>query len=180
MSRRTWQGASTNRRHDVGKRQVRSLLVAVLVAVLVTATAVSAPASLPAQAGEVVTSRNVTLEERTRDVASQLRCPVCQGNSIQDSPSELAQEMKGVVRDQLAAGKTPDEVRQYFVDKYGEWILLEPKASGFNLVVYLLPLVGVLVGGVIIWRSVKKWTAEPAVAEGAAVEPGAVDRGHAP
>lgn len=106
-------------------------------------------------------SSDPVLEERTRQVAAVLRCPVCQGNSIQDSPSELAQEMKGVVRDQLAAGKSPEEVKQYFVDKYGEWILLEPEASGFNLVVYLLPLAAVLAGGVVIWRAVRKWTTPP-------------------
>lgn len=128
-------------------------------AALALALSIGAAGARPAVAQEAVTSRNLTLEERTRMVASELRCPVCQGNSIQDSPSELAQEMKGVVRDQLAAGKTPDEVKQYFIDKYGEWILLEPKASGFNLVVYLLPVVGVLIGGVIIWRSVRRWTA---------------------
>jgi len=135
----------------------------VLVLALLGTDLVRGPA-LGAQ--EVVTTRNRTLEERTRAVASELRCPVCQGNSIQDSPSELAQEMKGVVRDQLASGKTPDEVKQYFIDKYGEWILLEPKATGFNLVVYILPMIGVLIGGALIWRSVKKWTAPPASADG--------------
>ena len=107
-------------------------------------------------------STDTLLEARTRAVAAQLRCPVCQGNSIEDSPSELAQDMKGVVREQLASGKSPDEVKQYFIAKYGEWILLEPKASGFNLVVYALPMVMVLIGGVVVWRAVKKWTAEPA------------------
>ena len=108
-------------------------------------------------------SNDPVLEEKARQVASELRCPVCQGNSIQDSPSELAQEMKGVVRDQLASGKSPDEVKAYFVAKYGEWILLEPKASGFNLVAYLLPVVMIAVGGLVIWRAVAKWTsaAEP-------------------
>jgi cytochrome c-type biogenesis protein CcmH len=107
------------------------------------------------------------LEARTREVAAQLRCPVCQGNSIQDSPSELALEMKGVVREQLQSGKSPDEVKRYFVDKYGEWILLEPKAEGFNLLVYLLPVLGIAVGVLVIWRAVKKWTL-PADAAGGA------------
>lgn len=120
---------------------------------------------LRAQEKSAPVSTDPVLEEKTRKVASELRCPVCQGNSIQDSPSELAQEMKGVVRDQLASGKTPEQVKQYFIDKYGEWILLEPKASGFNLVVYLLPLVMVGVGGAVIWRAVKKWTAAPAGAQ---------------
>lgn len=116
----------------------------------------------PVQEKSAPVSNDPVLEEKTRQVAAELRCPVCQGNSLQDSPSELAQEMKGVVRDQLASGRTPEQVKQYFVDKYGEWILLEPKASGFNLVVYLLPLVMVGVGGAVIWRAVRKWTAAPA------------------
>jgi cytochrome c-type biogenesis protein CcmH len=156
-----------------GRREVSALLArgleAVLFAavVLLTATpggvgaqapAPSAPASA-AQERSAPVSDDPVLEETTRQVAAELRCPVCQGNSIQDSPSELAQEMKGVVRDQLASGKTPAEVKAYFVAKYGEWILLEPKASGFNLVVYVLPLVMVLAGGFVIWRAVRKWTA---------------------
>lgn len=135
--------------------------------VLTFGLALAMPVAARAQQAEVVTTGTNTLEERTRAVASQLRCPVCQGNSIQDSPSELAQEMKGVVRDQLAAGKRPDEVIQYFVDKYGEWILLEPKPSGFNLVAYLLPVIGLLGGGLVIWRSVRKWTAAPAAPDDA-------------
>lgn len=150
---------------------LRTFALRALVSVCL-ALPVAAPEAVRAQEKEVVTTGTNTLEERTRAVASQLRCPVCQGNSIQDSPSELAQEMKGVVRDQLAAGKRPDEVIQYFVDKYGEWILLEPKPSGFNLVAYLLPLVGLLGGGLVIWRSVRKWTTVPAPDDAAASGPG--------
>ncbi|MEP6731002.1 MAG: cytochrome c-type biogenesis protein CcmH, partial [bacterium] len=78
-------------------------------------------------------ARDSALEARTSAVAAELRCPVCQGLSIQDSPSELAQSMRSLVRDQLADGKSPDQVKAYFVSKYGEWILLAPKAHGFNV-----------------------------------------------
>jgi cytochrome c-type biogenesis protein CcmH len=98
------------------------------------------------------------LDEATRELASALRCPVCQGVSIQDSPTELAREMKGVIHAQLEAGRTPDQVRAYFVERYGEWVLLEPEARGFNLVVYLLPLLGLLVGGVLVGGMVRRWT----------------------
>lgn len=99
------------------------------------------------------------LEARTRAVASQLRCPVCQGLSLQDSPSELAQEMRGVVKEQLRAGRTPDEVKQYFINRYGEWILMEPQRHGFNWLVYSLPAV-VLVGGLaLIYVALRRWTA---------------------
>ena len=89
---------------------------------------------------------------------------MCQGNSIQDSPSELAQQMRDLIRDQLRSGKSPDEVRAYFVDKYGEWILLSPKATGVNLVVYLVPFVAVLLGGFIVWRTLRRWTSPSAAA----------------
>jgi cytochrome c-type biogenesis protein CcmH len=105
------------------------------------------------------------LEARTKEVASVLRCPVCQGLSIQDSPSELSLQMKAVVRQQLREGKSPQEVKAYFVSKYGEWILLEPKASGANLLVYLLPIALVLGGGVFIWVMVRKWSASGSAAE---------------
>jgi cytochrome c-type biogenesis protein CcmH len=106
-----------------------------------------------------VTAADSAIERMTTTLASELRCPVCQGNSIQDSPSELALQMRDVIRDQLRAGKTPDEVRAYFVDKYGEWILLAPKAEGLNLLVYFIPLAAVLTGGFIVWRTVRRWTA---------------------
>jgi cytochrome c-type biogenesis protein CcmH len=102
--------------------------------------------------------RDSVLEARTREVASILRCPVCQGLSIQDSPSPLAQEMKGVVRDQLRAGRTPQQVKAYFVSKYGEWILLQPTARGFNLAVYILPVVMLLGGMVLIVVLARKWS----------------------
>src|SRR5687767_15874271 len=96
--------------------------------------------ALALQGAPAVTTDTI-LEARTREVASGLRCPVCQGLSIQASPSELAVQMKDVVRQQLKEGKSPDEVRAYFVSKYGEWVLLEPKASGMNLLVYAAPIV---------------------------------------
>jgi cytochrome c-type biogenesis protein CcmH len=99
-----------------------------------------------------------SLEARTTAVASTLRCPVCQGESIQDSPSELAQQMRSVVRDRLRAGQTPDEVRAYFVSRYGEWILLQPKMTGLNILLYVLPVVLVVGGLILIVILVRRWT----------------------
>jgi cytochrome c-type biogenesis protein CcmH len=98
------------------------------------------------------------LEARVKEVSAILRCPVCQGLSIQDSPSELSLQMKDVVRQQLREGKSEEEVKAYFVSKYGEWILLEPKASGINLVVYALPVVLVVLGAGFLWMMVRKWS----------------------
>ena len=104
------------------------------------------------------------LEERTKEIAAHLRCPVCQGLSIEDSPSELSLQMKQVVRDQLRAGKSPEQIKAYFVSKYGEWILLEPKPAGMNLAVYLLPVLLLIGGGALIVVMVKRWTSVPAQA----------------
>ena len=104
------------------------------------------------------TAGSPDLERRTSEVAAGLRCPVCQGVSVEDSPTDLARQMRATVRDQLASGKSPDEVRQYFVDRYGEWILLEPKASGFNLLVYVLPWLAMLAGLSVIVLAVRRWT----------------------
>ena len=121
-------------------------------------TGIRAPGVTTRVAGDSV------LEARTRAVASQLRCPVCQGLSLQDSPSELSQEMRDLVREQLKAGKSPDEVKQYFVNRYGEWILLDPQAHGFNWVVYALPVLLLVVGGAVLVVAVRRWSARPATA----------------
>lgn len=118
-----------------------------------TPVAPTASATTQAAAGDSV------LEARTSAVAAQLRCPVCQGLSLQDSPSDLAQSMRSVVREQLAQGKTPDQVKAYFVSKYGEWILLAPPPHGFNLLAYAMPVLVVVGGGALIAIAVRRWTA---------------------
>lgn len=102
------------------------------------------------------------LDERVKRVASRLRCPVCQGESIQDSPAELAMQMKLLVREQLWEGKSEDQVLDYFMGRYGQWIMLEPRAEGFNLIVYWLPVLFLVFGGAAIWMAVKRWTVTPA------------------
>lgn len=129
-----------------------SALVLMLALVLAPATALAQQAA-PRDEAE--------LEKLTSAVASQLRCPVCQGMSVEDSPTELARDMRAVVREQLASGKSPEEVKAYFVSKYGEWILLEPKPRGLNLAIYLLPVVVLGAGAGLIVRSVRRWTGAP-------------------
>jgi cytochrome c-type biogenesis protein CcmH len=109
------------------------------------------------------------LEAQVREIAQQLRCPVCQGLSVGDSPSELAHEMRNLVREQLQEGKTPVEVLDYFVQRYGEWILLAPPKRGFNLVVWVLPFVLLPAGGIAVYVGTRRWVraapaAEPAPA----------------
>jgi cytochrome c-type biogenesis protein CcmH len=66
--------------------------------------------------------------------------------------------MRSVVRDRLRAGQTPDEVRAYFVSRYGEWILLQPKMTGLNILLYVLPVALVVGGLILIVILVRRWT----------------------
>jgi cytochrome c-type biogenesis protein CcmH len=97
-------------------------------------------------------------DQQVYEVASELRCVVCQNLSVADSPSEMATQMRAIVRERLATGQTPAQVRQYFVERYGEWILLSPPRRGFNLVVWLAPLVAVVVGLGLVALLLRRWT----------------------
>ena len=122
--------------------RLRSLLVALLVPVIATAQQAAVSDSV--------------LEARTTEIARTLPCPVCQGESIQDSPADLAQQMRLLVKDKLRDGQSPDEIRAYFVGRYGEWILLEPKMTGLNIALYVFPILLIIGGVVFILRFVRR------------------------
>jgi len=124
-------------------RPPRSLSVLILLAVV---------AAVPARATAPVS------EEAVHEVAAQLRCVVCQNLSVADSPSEMAQQMRAMVRERLAAGDTPEQVVQYFVERYGDWILLAPKRQGFTLLVWVLPPLGLLAGLGVLAVLLRTWT----------------------
>jgi cytochrome c-type biogenesis protein CcmH len=97
------------------------------------------------------------LEAQVREIALQLRCPVCQGLSVGDSPSELATEMRTLIREQLQQGKTPAQVLEYFAQRYGEWILLAPPKRGFNLIIWVLPFVLLPIGAAAVYLGARRW-----------------------
>jgi cytochrome c-type biogenesis protein CcmH len=97
------------------------------------------------------------LERQVKEIAAQLRCPVCQNLSIADTPSKLGENMRGLIRDQLQRGLTREEVIAYFVSKYGTWILLEPEPRGLNLIVWWGPLLGLLGGLTGLILVVRRW-----------------------
>lgn len=87
---------------------------------------------------------------RIERLGKQLRCPVCRGVPITDSPSELATQMMEVLRQQVNEGKSDEEILKYFEERYGEWILLKPKPEGMNLAIWILPALFLLGGAVFI------------------------------
>jgi len=100
------------------------------------------------------------LEDRVREVAEGLRCVVCQNLSVADSPSDLAKEMRNVVRELIQQGKSPAEIRAYFVSRYGEFVLLAPPKRGFNLLLWGLPFLAIAAGACGVYFVAKRWTAQ--------------------
>ena len=97
------------------------------------------------------------LDDQTRATAAELRCVVCQNLSVADSPSEMAQQMRAIVREQLQAGKSPDQIKDFFVSKYGEWVLLKPKTTGFGALLWILPYVVLALGVIMALWFVCRW-----------------------
>jgi cytochrome c-type biogenesis protein CcmH len=110
------------------------------------------------------------LETRTVQVSSLLRCPTCQGLSINDSPARMARAMKEQTRELLAQGYSGEQVMTYFEKAYGEFVRLEPPRRGINWLVWLSPVAFLIVGFFVVRRVVGKMSApKPAMTE----EPGA-------
>ena len=85
-----------------------------------------------------------------------LRCLVCQGQSVGDSNSEFAQTIKLVVRDQIKDGKTEKEIYEFLIEKYGDWIVYKPPLNKVNFVLWLFPYLVFVAGGTIIFLFLKK------------------------
>jgi len=100
-------------------------------------------AEAPGPAARASTSEE--LDALVTQIASKLRCPECRAQSVAESSSRISRAMREDIRERLEAGQTPEEIVQFFLDSYGDFILLQPRARGLNLLVYLLPAAGFLV-----------------------------------
>jgi cytochrome c-type biogenesis protein CcmH len=106
--------------------------------------------------GSAATAASVS-EDEVHAIASELRCVVCQNLSVADSPSEMARQMRDLIRERLVAGDRPPEVKAYFVQRYGDWVLLAPPARGLNLLLWLAPFGAVAAGLVVVATLVRRW-----------------------
>jgi len=77
------------------------------------------------------------LEQRARDISAGLRCLVCQNQSIDDSDADLARDLRVLVRERLVAGDSDEQVRQYLVDRYGEYVLLNPRVGSHTILLWI-------------------------------------------
>lgn len=85
-------------------------------------------------------------------IASTLRCPVCQGESAAESNAGVSVEMRRIIAEKLAQGESEVQIQQYFVDRYGQWILYSPPKRGIAGLVWLSPLVALALIGLALWR----------------------------
>jgi len=94
-------------------------------------------------------------DDQVRKIADQLRCPTCQAQSVKDSEAGLSVNMKMKIRELLEEGKSEAEILNFFEDRYGEWILRSPRMQGFNLLLWGMPAVLILVAVLLLFRSMK-------------------------
>ncbi|HEY3239292.1 MAG TPA: cytochrome c-type biogenesis protein CcmH, partial [Acidimicrobiia bacterium] len=151
----------------------RLLPVLALVAVVVGALAIGSGSG----------DRDPSPAARTRRLAAGLRCPVCQGLSVADSPSPTARAISADIRRRVEAGESDGDIRQAYVDRYGEWVLLEPAGAGLGALVWALPVAALLLAAAGLALAFRRWRRDapdaPTDADRELVERALADRGSA-
>jgi len=99
---------------------------------------------------QTAANENQGIDDQVKEISYLLMCPVCQGQSVGESNSNLAHDMRDIIRKQLEEGKSKEEILAYFVNSYGESILASPPPKGINWLLWLLPGAGIIIGGVVI------------------------------
>lgn len=102
-------------------------------------------------------STQETLDQHVQHIASQLKCPICQGESVAESQVSLAQEMRGVIRQKIQEGESDQQIIQFFSDRYGSQIVWSPPLSGFGVLAWLVPIMLLLTGIGIVALTLQNW-----------------------
>lgn len=145
---------------------MRSLILALLLSVM---PMLSVSPVFAVQPDEVLS--DPTLEARARAISRNLRCPVCQGESIDDSNAPISRDLRLVVRERLVAGDSDEAVVDYIVARYGEFVLFNPRAEGVNILLWAAGPGLLLIGGIVAFAySRRRSRAEPADARLSAEE----------
>jgi len=122
----------------------------ILVCVVALAVMMGSSAALAVQPDEIMS--DPVRESRARDLSRELRCMVCQNQSIDDSEAPLARDLRLLVRERIAAGDSDAQVIDFLVARYGEFVLLKPRVNQHTLLLWLVPPLALLGGGFAMWR----------------------------
>jgi cytochrome c-type biogenesis protein CcmH len=109
-------------------------------------------------------------DDEVNAVAKGIYCPVCENTPLDVCPTQVCAQWRELIREQLAMGWTETQIRQYFVDQYGDRVLATPPAQGLNWLVYVLPPVAILAGAFILFRTLRTWKKTLPVVDSEAVE----------
>ena len=132
-----------------------TLRIAFVVLALLGATTASADSNRPPAPYAYKQLSDPAKEAKATELMTELRCLVCQGQSIHDSDAEMAGDMRHLVRTRIEAGECPDQVRSFLIDRYGSWVSYQPRLDRETFVLWLAPLVLLLVGGFLVMRRLK-------------------------
>ena len=127
----------------------------ILLALMASAPA-QADSSLPPARYANVAIADPAREAQAKRLMETLRCLVCQGQSIADSDAEMAGDMRALVRQRIAAGESPDAVRSWLIQRYGDYVTYDPPLNSVTAPLWLAPLILLGIGGLIASRSFKR------------------------
>jgi cytochrome c-type biogenesis protein CcmH len=125
---------------------MRALLLALL---MLVAAPLAAEPTLPPAALANTPLADAAQEAEAVALMHELRCLVCQNQSIADSHADMAGDMRAVVRERIAAGETPEQVRAWLIARYGDWVTFDPPKRGAAIGLWLAPLLFLFVGGLL-------------------------------
>ncbi|HKJ16812.1 MAG TPA: cytochrome c-type biogenesis protein [Xanthomonadales bacterium] len=112
--------------------------------------------ALSLNASEPLEFESAEQEKRFKTLATELRCLVCQNQTISDSDAPLAQDLRQEIYDMMIAGRTDDEIKEFMVARYGDFVLYRPPVQSNTIVLWLMPLLLLLIGGALVFRAVNK------------------------
>lgn len=133
------------------KRKLLLLLIGVVaISLFIVVARVSAQEANPTPSDDEVLA-----------VAKKLYCPVCPNTPLDVCETQACQDWRAQIKDELTQGWSEQQILDYFVAQYGERVLAEPQRSGFTSLVWVLPIIAALLGGVIVWQVLKNWKSQP-------------------
>lgn len=97
------------------------------------------------------------LDVQVREIAKTLRCTVCQTENIWESGAPLAKQMRDAIRERLVQGQSPEDIRAYFLSRYGDYILMQPPKRGVNWLIWIAPFLLLFIGGLFLYKEVSHW-----------------------
>ncbi|PQO23783.1 cytochrome C biogenesis protein CcdA [Rhodobacteraceae bacterium WD3A24] len=136
--------------------------IAVALSLVLAGIAMVIPGPAPAVEPDEVLD-NPALEARAREISSQLRCVVCRSESIDESNADIARDMRLLVRERLLEGDSNQEVLDHFVERYGEYVLLQPTTEGANILLWIAgpTMLVIAFGGAVLYLRRRQRAAEP-------------------